>query len=92
MMQRAIPGTEELLSVIGLGTDKCFDIGEDLEARAKVKATLQSFAAGGGNFVDCSTMYVRTEAVVGKMSLDLRLGHSLFYATKVWTRGRTEGI
>ena len=37
-------------------------------------------------------MYARTEGVVGKLSLDLRLGHSLFYATKVWARGRMEGI
>jgi aryl-alcohol dehydrogenase-like predicted oxidoreductase len=92
MMQRAIPGTGELLSVIGLGTDKCFDVGEDLEARAPLKAVLKTFAEAGGNIVDCSTMYARTEGVVGKLSLELRLGHSLFYATKVWTRGRTEGI
>jgi aryl-alcohol dehydrogenase-like predicted oxidoreductase len=92
MMQRAIPGTGELISVIGLGTDKCFDVGFDLEVRAPLKEVLRTFAEGGGNFVDCSTMYARTEGVVGKLSLELRLGHSLVYATKVWARGRLEGI
>jgi diketogulonate reductase-like aldo/keto reductase len=37
-------------------------------------------------------MYGAAESVVGDLSAELGLGERLFMATKVWTRGREEGI
>jgi diketogulonate reductase-like aldo/keto reductase len=37
-------------------------------------------------------MYGRSEQVVGELAHDLDLRKSLFFATKVWTSGREEGI
>jgi diketogulonate reductase-like aldo/keto reductase len=37
-------------------------------------------------------MYARAEGVVGDLATELGVAHQLFQATKVWTRGRGEGI
>jgi diketogulonate reductase-like aldo/keto reductase len=46
----------------------------------------------GGGVIDSSPMYGRSEEVVGELSAELGIRDRLFVATKVWTRGRTEGI
>ena len=53
---------------------------------------LNTLFAAGGSVVDSSPMYGRAEAVVGDL---LEAAHSrpkAFIATKVWTRGRADGI
>ena len=56
------------------------------------KQVLREFVATGGKVVDSSPMYGRSEAVLGDLSQQLRLGKQLFVATKVWTDGRDAGI
>ena len=46
----------------------------------------------GGRVIDSSPMYGRSESVVGDLSAELELHDRLFVATKVWTRGRREGV
>jgi diketogulonate reductase-like aldo/keto reductase len=92
MLTRPIPATGELLPVIGLGTWQTFDVGLTPATRSRLGAVLGGLVAAGGRLVDSSPMYGRAESVVGELAADQRLHDRLFLATKVWTRGRQEGI
>ncbi|GEO04466.1 aldo/keto reductase [Adhaeribacter aerolatus] len=92
LIKRAIPGTGELLPVMGLGTWQTFDVGPSPVSRADVKEVLRLFAELGGKLIDSSPMYGRSEEVVGDLSVDLKLQKKLFMATKVWTQGEQNGI
>ncbi|HEX7249672.1 MAG TPA: aldo/keto reductase [Burkholderiales bacterium] len=86
---KAIPSTGEKLPVIGLGTWQTFDVGGDAAARAPLREVLKLLS---GNVVDSSPMYGSSESVAGDLIADLGLRPRLFFATKVWTSGRAEGI
>jgi diketogulonate reductase-like aldo/keto reductase len=90
MIVRQIPSTGEMIPVIGLGTWQSFDVApsSDLEPLKKV---LSSMNAAGARLIDSSPMYGRSEEVVGLLTKD-DTNNSFFYATKVWTRGKDEGI
>jgi diketogulonate reductase-like aldo/keto reductase len=92
MNRRPIPRTKEPIPVIGLGTSGTFDVELDAEARQRIGRVLTRFHESGGRVVDTSPMYGRSEAVVGTLAAEARIAGDLFIATKVWTRGRDEGI
>jgi aryl-alcohol dehydrogenase-like predicted oxidoreductase len=92
MVQRLIPRARESLPVIGLGTWQTFDVGDDARARASLKQVLSEFARLGGRVIDSSPMYGTSEGVTGDLAAELHLHEQLFFATKVWTRGREAGI
>jgi len=92
LRSRAIPSSGELLPVVGLGTWQTFDVGSAAADRAPLEATLRLFARRGARLVDSSPMYGRSESVVGEISGKLGLASTLFFATKVWTTGRSAGI
>jgi diketogulonate reductase-like aldo/keto reductase len=91
MIERPIPRTNEGLPVIGMGTWQTFDVSS-AAARQPLRAVLERFAALGGRLIDSSPMYGRSESVVGTLAQPLGLLDKLFFATKVWTRGRQQGI
>jgi diketogulonate reductase-like aldo/keto reductase len=88
-MAKKIPSTGEALPVIGVGTWQTFDVGADAAARAQLREVLRLL---NGNVVDSSPMYGTSEAVAGDLVAELGTRDQLFMATKVWTRGREEGI
>jgi diketogulonate reductase-like aldo/keto reductase len=92
IIQRPIPRSGEALPVIGLGTWQTFDVGDDGRARGSLKQVLSEFARLGGKVIDSSPMYGTSESVAGDLAAELRLHQQLFFATKVWTRGREAGI
>jgi diketogulonate reductase-like aldo/keto reductase len=92
IMTRKIPSTGEDLPAIGLGTWQVFDVGGDAAARAPLREVLQAFTGAGGKLIDSSPMYGSSESVVGELVAGLGLRERLFMATKVWTRGREDGI
>ncbi|WP_404368999.1 aldo/keto reductase [Marinobacter sp.] len=88
----AIPATGESLPVIGMGTWRTFNVGGDqrlIEQRTRV---LKTFFDLGGSVIDSSPMYGSSEAVVGKGLEALGKHDDVFAATKIWTRGKQEGI
>ena len=89
---RRIPRSGELLPAMGLGTWQTFDVAGNPAGLAATRETLRLFAAAGGRMVDSSPMYGSSESVVGDAAAALALQSSLFFATKVWTNGRHEGI
>ncbi len=90
--KRLIPGTNEKLPIIGMGTWQTFDIGEGKAERANMRSILKAFYEMGGRVLDSSPMYGRSEDVLGDLSADLNLLGKFFMATKVWTQGRSSGI
>ena len=91
-MAKRIPASGEELPAIGIGTWQTFDVRPDPVERAPLREVLKAFAKAGGRVVDSSPMYGAAEAVVGDLTSELGLRERLFMATKVWTRGRDQGI
>ncbi|HVK85741.1 MAG TPA: aldo/keto reductase [Kofleriaceae bacterium] len=92
VITRAIPATGEQLPVIGLGSWQTFDV-DDTTA---VRPVVARFLALGGRVIDSSPMYGRSEAAIGSMLAAIRKADpkapTPWLATKVWTRGKQEGI
>ncbi len=91
LLERPIPSTGERIPVLGLGTWQTFDVGTAESERAPLRSVLTRFVELGGRVVDSSPMYGRAEQVVGDIATETGAHDRLFLATKVWTRGRTEG-
>jgi len=89
---RPIPSTGEELPAIGLGSWQTFDVDDP----AKVAPVVERFLALGGRVIDSSPMYGRAEAAIGAMLAAIRKADpkapAAWLATKVWTRGKREGI
>lgn len=91
MLTRTIPGTDESIPVIGLGTYEVFDVAgssEEIETRQEIIHLLVEM---GGSVVDSSPMYDRAEKVVGDIIEASGNRNDLFLATKVWTNGKSAG-
>ncbi|MFC0399825.1 aldo/keto reductase [Paraburkholderia rhizosphaerae] len=92
MTRRPIPSTGEPLPVIGCGTWRTFDVGDDANAQARLARVLQVLFEAGGSTIDSSPMYGTSEAVAGTLLTRLDAHGKAFVATKVWTEGREAGI
>jgi diketogulonate reductase-like aldo/keto reductase len=89
IMTKKIPSPGEDLPVLGVGTWQTFDVGSDAAARTQLREVLKLLDK---NMVDSSPMYGSSETVAGDLIAELAVRDRLFMATKVWTRGRDEGI
>lgn len=92
VMTRPIPKSGEALPAVGLGTWQTFDIGRDAGERSRRREVLELLFQGGGSVIDSSPMYGRSEGVVGDLLAAMGARDRAFLATKVWTRGRADGI
>lgn len=92
MMTRRIPSTGVEIPVVGLGTWRGFDVGDDAGSRARLARVLDELFSAGGRVIDSSPMYGTSEQVTGDLLAALGRHDSAFVATKVWTSGRQAGI
>lgn len=93
ILSRPIPVTGEMLPVVGLGTWLQFDVGNSDQERDPLREVLRNMLQKGGKVIDSSPMYGRSETVVGDLTQEMgNQADHFFYATKVWTSGRNEGI
>ncbi len=92
MLTRAIPSSGEKLPVIGLGTWQAFDVDLTSDNRRQLGDVLAVFVKLGGRVIDTSPMYGRAEDVIGELATALGIQDKIFLATKVWTRGKENGI
>jgi len=90
MLTRPIPSSGEQLPVVGLGTWRQFDVSDG--EKEPLKDLIKRMNGKGGKVIDSSPMYGRSEQVIGDVTNDVHLGNKFFYATKVWTSGRQEGV
>lgn len=92
LIKKVIPASGEQLPVIGMGSSRTFDVGDNAAARAQLAPVLQAFFDQGGALIDSSPMYGSAEQVLGDLLKTTRNKDSLFAATKVWTYGKQAGI
>ena len=92
MLTRTIPSSGEKLPVIGLGTWRTFDVDLTTDNRRQLGEVLSLFVKLGGRMIDSSPMYGRAEEVIGDLVQSLGIRDKVFLATKVWTRGKENGI
>jgi len=92
MLKKPIPSTGEMLPVVGIGTYLTFDVGLSGEERARLTKVLEALFAAGGRMIDSSPMYGRSEETAGTLLETMGVRSQAFIATKVWTRGRDDGI
>lgn len=92
MLTRAIPSSNEPLPVIGLGTYRGFDVATSSPAYKQLRSVLDALFEAGGSVIDSSPMYGRAEQTTGELLSIHEPRSPAFLATKVWTRGRSEGI
>jgi aryl-alcohol dehydrogenase-like predicted oxidoreductase len=91
-IKKTIPGSGEPLSVIGMGTSRTFDAGDDPALRQQLTDVLQAFFDNGGQLIDSSPVYGSAEQVLGDLLKNVRNKDGLFAATKVWIYGEEAGI
>ena len=92
MQTRPIPVSGEALPVIGLGTYQGFDVAPGSVDYDRLPGVLQALFAAGGAVIDSSPMYGRAEATTGELLTAGNGRRQAFVASKVWTRGRAEGL
>ena len=92
MQTRKIPASGEALPVIGLGTYQGFDGAPGSPEYGRLHGVLQALFAAGGSVIDSSPMYGRAEATTGELLAASNSRGKAFVASKVWTRGRAEGL
>jgi diketogulonate reductase-like aldo/keto reductase len=91
MITRIIPSSGEALPVIGLGTWQTFNT-LDRQQYPALTEVLNALHTNGGTLIDSSPMYGRSEKAIGELTAAMAIQDDFFYATKVWTSGRREGI
>jgi diketogulonate reductase-like aldo/keto reductase len=92
ILTRAISSSGEKLPVIGVGPWQAVDVDLTSDTRRQLEEVLSLFVKRGGRVIDTSPMYGRAEDVIGELATELGIRDKLFLATKVWTRGKENGI
>jgi aryl-alcohol dehydrogenase-like predicted oxidoreductase len=90
MDRRRIPGTDEDIPVIGLGTSHEFD-PIPADGGEQLKAVLATLVEHGGTLVDTAPRYGNAEEILGEFFAELDLADKLFVSTKISTRGAEQG-
>ncbi len=89
VIKKRIPASGEELSIIGMGTSRTFTHATPMKQLGEV---LQVFFDNGGELIDSSPMYGPAEGIVGELLETTNNTSALFAATKVWTKGREQGV
>ncbi len=94
MLTRTIASaaTPEALPIVGMGTWNTFDVGPSSEERAPLLDVLKAFFESGARLIDSSPMYGQAERTTGDLVQQLGKRANTFFATKVWTTGRDNGV
>jgi len=83
LITRAIPGTNEQLPIVGLGSSATFAQvarSDDVDA---LRAVLKQMVDLGGKVFDTAPSYGASEEVAGRMAQELGIEKNLFWATKL---------
>jgi aryl-alcohol dehydrogenase-like predicted oxidoreductase len=92
LLQRQIPGSDELLPVIGLGTSRTFDVSLDNASLKTLDEVMRTFINSGGSLIDTAPSYGNAEAVSGELLRRTNTQDKAFLASKVSANGRERGL
>ena len=87
LIMRAVPGSNERLPIVGLGSSATFSQvarGSDVTAVSEV---MNALVSGGGTVFDTAPGYGASEEVAGRVASTLTLTEKIFWATKVNVAG-----
>ena len=89
-LQKNIPNSNKALPVIGMGTWRTFNVGNDAKLLAARTELVKTFFELGGGLIDSSPMYGSAPDVMGHAlsqlgAAQLGIADSLFAAEKVWS-------
>ncbi len=90
-MARPIPGTDELLPVIGLGAPDVF-IDVPPEGKELPKALLQAMIDQGGRYLDTPAFFRPNVPIIGDLLTEMNLQDKLFLSGKITVNGKKAGI
>ncbi len=91
LISKPIPSSGEAMPVIGLGSSRTFNVGDDLAARNTCTGVIQHFLDAGGRMIDSSPMYGSSQPVIGYALNKLGRSNEVFSADKVWTASPGKG-
>lgn len=91
LVTKPIPGTNEQLPVIGIGTNRWAAGGSPAEIQG-LRDTLQGFRELGGRVIDTAPAYRTSEKVLGQLISELGFDDAFFLATKVDREEKMDGI
>ena len=91
VLARAIPGTDETIPVVGLGSSATFSRVARSEDVTAIRNVLQTFVDNGGTVFDTAPGYGASEQVAGDVANELGIQNRIFWATKVNVAGRGGG-
>ncbi len=83
LLTRPIPGTDERLPIVGLGSSASFRRmagGDDLSRLTEV---MRAFVESGATVFDTAPSYGPSEEAAGRIAADLGVSGDIFWATKV---------
>lgn len=92
LLQRRIPGSDELLPVIGLGTSRTFNVSLDDASLGPLDEVVRTLINGGGRLIDSAPSYGNAEAVTGELLKRTGTQGKAFLASKVSAHGRERGL
>ena len=84
-LTKPIPSSSERIPVIGLGSSRTFNVGNDPIALDNVTEVMSHFFNVGGKLIDSSPMYGSSQAAIGYGLNKLEKTKDVFSADKVWT-------
>jgi len=91
LLTRHIPSSNERIPVIGLGTSRTFNVGNDPQALDNVAEVMRHFFTAGGKMIDSSPMYGSSQPAIGYGLDKLGKAGDVFSADKVWTWDHATG-
>ena len=90
MRTRQIPGTDEYLPVVGLGSPRPF-IEMPPEGKELPKALIQAMVDKGGLVIDTPAFFRPDVPVIGEVMQEMDIQDDLFLTTKITVSGKEEG-
>lgn len=90
-ISKPIPSSNERIPVIGLGSSRTFNVGNDPVALDNVAEVMHHFFNAGGQLIDSSPMYGSSQPAIGYGLKKLGKTNDVFSADKVWTWGVDSG-
>lgn len=91
LIKRTIPGTNEQIPAVGLGSSASFSRIAGEGDVARVREVLETFVRHGGTVFDTAPSYGVSEELAGRIARETGLIDKLFWATKVNAAGRLGG-
>jgi len=85
LITKPIPSSKEHIPVIGLGSSRTFNVGNDPLGLDNVAEVMHHFFNAGGKMIDSSPMYGSSQPAIGYGLKKLGKMNDVFSADKVWT-------